>query len=207
MFTGLVEELGHVRALHGRGEGVRLVVEADATLEGSGIGASLAVNGVCLTVVERGERAIAFDLAPETMRVTTLGTLCPGDPVNIERPLRLGDRVGGHLVTGHIDAVGTIQAVFDVAEGRELTIAVPSSLEAYVVPKGSVAVDGVSLTVASLVPGGFQVAIIPHTVRVTTLGGKGAGTTVNLEMDLIGKYIHRLAAAYGLADPLTRSEV
>ena len=198
MFSGLVEELGDVQRLDRRGEGARLIIEARLTLEGSTIGASLAVNGVCLTVVHVGDRTLGFDVAPETLRVTTLGTLRPGDPVNLERPLRLGDRVGGHLVTGHIDGVGALEAVTAAGEGMELTVALPSpALESYLVTKGSVAVDGVSLTVAALVPGGFRVAMIPHTAQVTTLGRKGPGAKVNLEMDLIGKYLHRLAEAYG----------
>ncbi len=198
MFSGLVEELGLVRSLETRSQGARLTLRAGLTMEESEIGASLAVNGVCLTVVEVSDRTLAFDLAPETLRVTALGILRAGDAVNLERPLRLGDRVGGHLVTGHIDGVGTIEAVAELGDGREITVALPSpALEPYLVPKGSVAVDGVSLTVAGLVPGGLRVAIIPHTARVTTLGRKGPGTRVNLEMDLIGKYVHRLMEVYG----------
>jgi riboflavin synthase len=198
MFSGLVEELGQVRSLETHGQGARLTLGAGLTMAESEIGASLAVNGVCLTVVGVSDRTLAFDLAPETLRVTALGTLGAGDPVNLERPLRLGDRVGGHLITGHIDGVGTIEAVAEVGDGHEITVALPSpALEAYLVPKGSVAVDGVSLTIAALVPGGLRVAIIPHTARVTTLGRKRPGARVNLEMDLIGKYVHRLMVAYG----------
>ncbi len=202
MFSGLVEEMGRVRRVEHDGDRARLAIEAALTAEGSGIGASVAINGVCLTVIEADDRTLAFDVAPETLRVTALGTLRPGDPVNLERPLRLGDRVGGHLVTGHIDGVGTLQAVTPAGEGRELTITLPSpALEPYLVTKGSVAVDGVSLTVASLIPAGFRVAIIPHTAQITTLGLKGPGAKVNLEMDLIGKYLHRLVEAYGLPGP------
>lgn len=198
MFSGLVEELGQVRSLDTHGQGARLTLGAGLTMEESKIGASLAVNGVCLTVVEVSDRTLAFDLAPETLRVTALGILRAGDPVNLERPLRLGDRVGGHLITGHIDGMGTIEALAEAGDGLEITVALPSpALEPYLVPKGSVAVDGVSLTVAGLVPGRLRVAIIPHTARVTTLGRKGPGTRVNLEMDLIGKYVHRLMEVYG----------
>lgn len=198
MFSGLVEELGQVHSFEPHGQGARLTLGAGLTMEESETGASLAVNGVCLTVVGMSDRTLAFDLAPETLRVTALGTLRAGDPVNLERPLRLGDRVGGHLIAGHIDGVGTIEAVAEVGDGLEITVALPSpALEPYLVPKGSVAVDGVSLTVAALVPGGLRVAIIPHTARVTTLGRRRPGARVNLEMDLIGKYVHRLMEVYG----------
>lgn len=190
MFTGIIEELGEVAELTRRAAVWRLVVKADRALDGSEPGASLAVNGVCLTVVDRAGSALAFDLAPETLRVTTLGDLSPGQPVNLERPLRFGAPLGGHLLLGHVDGTGTVRTASPEAEATRLAVAVDDpALERYLVPRGSVAVDGVSLTVAAVVPGGFEVMLIPHTLTVTTLGRRPVGARVNLEMDLIGKYL------------------
>lgn len=192
MFTGIIEELGEVAELTRRAAVWRLVVKADRTLEGSEPGASLAVNGVCLTVVDRAGSALAFDLAPETLRVTALGDLGPGEPVNLERPLRFGAPLGGHLVLGHVDGVGTVRSVTPEAEAARIRVAVGDpALERYLVPKGSVAVDGVSLTVTAVTPGGFEVMLVPHTLTVTSLGRRRAGERVNLEVDLIGKYLFR----------------
>jgi riboflavin synthase len=183
MFTGIVEELGHVRSL----EGGRLVVAASLVPAGLGIGDSVAHNGCCLTVVEVGEGWYSVDMVAETLARTNLGDLRPGDPLNLERPLRLSDRLGGHLVQGHVDAVGTI-----VTPAPDLRVEAPASLLAYVVEKGSITVDGCSLTVVDVLPDGFTVAIIPHTSAVTTLGAKLAGDRVNLEVDMIAKYVERL---------------
>lgn len=192
MFSGIVEELGTVRGNHPRGDGCRLEVGARKVLNGSHVGASLAVDGVCLTVVDRGEGSLAFDVGPETTRVTTLGGLEPGDPVNLERPVRIGEPLGGHMVSGHVDGVGRITSMMPEGDALWIDIELPSNdLERYLIPKGSVAVDGVSLTVAALTEGGFRVMIIPHTAQVTTLGRKGIGRRVNLEMDLVGKYLFR----------------
>jgi riboflavin synthase len=139
---------------------------------------------------------VAFDLAAETLAVTTLGGLRPGDPVNLERPLRVDGRLGGHLVLGHVDGVGTVEAVRPEGEGRRLTVALGAGLRPYLIPKGSVAVDGVSLTVAELSGSAFGVALIPHTLAVTTLGSRKAGDRVNLEVDVIGKYVVQVARAY-----------
>jgi len=188
IFTGIVEETGHVIACADS----RLAVAAHVTLEGSVLGASVAVNGVCLTVVERGPDRLAFDVGPETLRVTALGELSAGDAVNLERPLRLGDFVGGHLVQGHVDGVGTVTSMTRHDDTARVRIEwSEGDLGALLVPKGSVAVDGVSLTVASLSERAFEVMLIPHTLERTTLRHLGAGRRVNLEMDMIGKYVVR----------------
>lgn len=194
MFTGLVESLGQVEAIGRSGAGRRLAVRVPADW-GLALGESVAVNGVCLTVVTAEAGRFAVDLADETLRVTTLGDLGPGDPVNLERPLRLGARLGGHLVLGHVDGVGRVVAVEPEGAGRRLTVAVPPGLRPLLIPKGSVAVDGVSLTVAGLDETAFSAALIPHTLAVTTLGVRGVGARVNLEMDVIGKYVQALAGA------------
>ena len=193
MFTGIVEGLGEVLAVSGTPDGARLRVRAGALLDDAGVGDSIAVSGVCLTIVAMDGGAFSADLAAETLRRTTLGGLRPGDPVNLERPLRLDERLGGHIVQGHVDGVGTIAATRPEGEGLWMEIAAPASLLPYLVEKGSVAVDGVSLTVAGL-PGGdrFAVALIPHTLAVTTLGRRRPGDPVNLEVDILAKYVERL---------------
>ncbi len=191
MFTGIVEELGTVQ----HRAGARLRIAAGAVLDDAGIGDSIAVNGCCLTVVGFGEdgeqRWWEADVSEETFRRTCLGALAPGDPVNLERPLRLSDRLGGHLVQGHVDAVGEIRA-----PAPDLVVSMPAGLGRYVVTKGSVTVDGVSLTVVDALPDRFSVAVIPHTTEVTTLGYKGTGDPVNLEVDVMAKYAERLLAGY-----------
>ena len=188
MFTGIVEEVGQVLGHTGS----KLVVGARTALEGSGLGASVAVNGACLTVVERGPDRLVFDLGPETLKVTALGELHPGDPVNLERPLRLGDFVGGHLLQGHVDGVGVVAAVERQDDTARVRIEwQEAGLGALLIPKGSVAVDGVSLTVAGLDERAFEVMLIPHTLERTTLGQLTPGRRVNLEMDMIGKYVLR----------------
>jgi riboflavin synthase len=192
MFTGIVEEVGVVRRV-GRERGVRrLEVGACLTLEGSEVGASVAVNGACLTVVERTADGFAFDVGPETLERTSLRCLGIGDRVNLERPLRLGAPLGGHLVLGHVDGVGTVTGVTRVESAARVGIALPGpELAPLLVPKGSVAVDGVSLTVAALAEGTFEVMLIPHTLETTTLGSWRAGQPVNIEADVIGKYLLR----------------
>jgi riboflavin synthase len=198
MVTGLVERVGTVRAVGPHAGTRRLEITSGLALACE-VGGSLAVNGVCVTVVARGEGTLAFDLGPETLRATALGELLPGAPVNLERPLRLGAEVGGHLVLGHVDGVGTIAAVERDAAAR-VRIALPSSdLEPLLIPKGSVAVDGVSLTVAELGDRWFEVMLIPHTLAVTTLGRVAIGQRVNLEMDVIGKYVLRSLSARGVS--------
>ncbi|MBI2153469.1 MAG: riboflavin synthase [Candidatus Rokubacteria bacterium] len=195
MFTGIVEELGEVAQLVHRVGAWRLGVKAQRVLEGTEVGSSLALNGVCLTVVERTGTLLAFDVGPDTLKATALADLAPGAPVNLERPLRLGAPLGGHLVLGHVDGVGRVARVAPERDTVRMRIEVPDpDLERYLIPKGSVAVDGVSLTVAGLEAGAFEVMVIPHTLAVTTLGKRAAGDRVNLEMDVIGKYLYRFVA-------------
>ena len=185
MFTGIVEELGRVRTRTGG----RFTFEAGLVLEDAKIGDSIAVNGCCLTVVESGDGWWSADAVDETLARTNLGDLAPGDPVNFERPVRAADRLGGHIVQGHVDCVGEV-----VQPAPDLRIRMPRDLTRYVVEKGSITVDGISLTVAAVLDDGFTVAVIPHTVAVTTLGTSGPGDLVHLEMDVTAKYVERLLA-------------
>jgi riboflavin synthase len=191
MFTGIIEERGDVR----EAGATRLVVGCKTVVTDSDIGASVAVNGVCLTVVSRGTGGLSFDLSPETRARSTLGRLAPGDPVNLERPVTLAARLGGHLVQGHVDGVGEVTGLARDDEGGALiTIRVPEGLLRYAVEKGSITVDGVSLTIAEIAGEGVRVALIPHTLAVTTLGTVVPGDLVNLEVDVIAKYVERLMA-------------
>ncbi len=183
MFTGIVEELGRVTAVAPG----RIRVAATTVLEGARLGDSIAVDGCCLTVVEQGDGWWEADVSDETLKRTTLGDRQPGDRVNLERPVRADDRLGGHIVQGHVDGVG------EIVEGApDLRVRMPRDLLRYVVEKGSVAVDGVSLTIVDVLDDGFTVALIPHTAAVTTLGHKGPGERVNLEVDVTVKYVERL---------------
>jgi riboflavin synthase len=196
VFTGLVEELGTVRAVIANETGARLEIEAATVLDDAVLGASIAVNGCCLTAVELGDGWWAADAVEETLRRTCLGALAAGDRVNLERPVRLSDRLGGHIVQGHVDGVGEIAERVDLADGStRVVVAAGDSVLRYVVEKGSIAVDGVSLTVAGVDNTTFEFALIPHTATVTTLGIKGPGAPVNLEVDLVAKYIERLMRA------------
>ena len=193
MFTGLVEELGTVRAVKPNATGARLLIEAATVLDDAVLGASIAVNGCCLTAVEFGDGWWAADAVEETLRRTCLGALAAGDRVNLERPVRLSDRLGGHIVQGHVDGVGQVAARTPLADGStRMFVAADDSVLRYVVEKGSIAVDGVSLTVAAVDAKTFEFALIPHTATVTTLGIKGPGAPVNLEVDLLAKYVERL---------------
>jgi riboflavin synthase len=183
VFTGIVEELG---TLVGR-DGPRFTFGAELVLEDAEIGGSISVNGACLTVVAEDDQTWQADVVDETLARTTLGDLAPGDPVNYERPVRLSDRLAGHLVQGHVDAVGEV-----VAAAPGLRVRVGAEWRRYVVPKGSVTVDGVSLTVVDVLEDGFTVAVIPHTAAVTTLGRRQPGERVNLEFDVIAKYVEKL---------------
>ncbi len=198
MFTGIVEELGTVVAFDRRGDAARLTVGAVTARDGSEVGASVAVNGVCLTVVERPSDGLVFEVGPETLRRTALGGLRPGRRVNLERPLRLGGALGGHLVLGHVDGVGTVERVERVESTARVRIALPDrELAPLLIPQGSVAVDGVSLTIAALAVTTFEVMLIPHTLAVTTFGGLAGGEAVNVETDVIGKYLQRSLALRG----------
>jgi riboflavin synthase len=188
MFTGIVEERGTVREVGPR----RLSVGCRTVLADAEIGSSIAVNGVCLTVVDRSEDQLGFDLSEETLRRTSFSRLSAGDPVNLERPLTLSSRLGGHLVQGHVEGVGEVMAVEPLQEGAWLTVRVPDAIRRFLVEKGSVCVDGISLTVADLGDETFSVAVIPHTLDVTTLGSAREGDPVNLEVDMIAKYVDAL---------------
>ena len=185
MFTGIVEELGRVR----RREGGQFTFESDVVVADAAIGDSIAVNGCCLTVVALGEGTWDADAVDETLSRTNLADLQPGDRVNLERPVRLADRLGGHLVQGHIDGVGEV-----VSPAPELHVRIPVALARYIVEKGSVTVDGCSLTVVEALDDGFTVSIIPHTTEVTTLGFRQPGDRVNVEVDVLAKYVERLLA-------------
>jgi riboflavin synthase len=192
MFTGIVEELGTVRGVERHGAVARLAVTAKLAREGSELGASVAVNGVCLTVVAARPDGLDFEIGPETLARTTLGRLTSGDAVNLERPLRFGAALGGHLVLGHVDGIGTVELVTRVESTARVRIVLPGpALAPLLVRQGSVAVDGVSLTVAALDAEAFEVMVIPHTLAGTTLGRLARGQAVNLEMDVIGKYLQR----------------
>jgi riboflavin synthase len=200
MFTGIVEELGTVRGVAGNGATRRLDIAASTTLEGSGLGASVAVNGVCLTVVEPRADGFVFDVGPETLERTAISRLVAGDRVNLERPLRLGASLGGHLVLGHVDGVALVTDLTRVESTARVRFSLPGAeLAPLLVVKGSVAVDGVSLTIAALDETGFEVMLIPHTLEVTTLGRLERGSAVNIEADVIGRYVLRSLA-------LTRGE-
>jgi riboflavin synthase len=189
MFTGLVEALGVVRHLAFEGTGCKLTLAEPTLAPALTLGESVAVNGACLTVVRQDAATFAFEVGPETLRRTNLGTLEIGDRVNLERSMRLSDRLGGHLVSGHVDGLGTIAQRHSDGEWVHVWFSCPSDLATQMVPKGSVAVDGVSLTLVDVGADRFSVALIPHTLEHTTLGFKGPGAAVNLETDLIGKYV------------------
>lgn len=199
VFTGIVEEVGTLRSSVRAGEVVRLSFEAPVVCEELDIGDSVAVDGCCLTVVERGATWWAADAVEETLSRTGLGRLEPGDRVNLERSLRADSRFGGHLVQGHVDGVGRV-----VAPAPALRVRVPGELARYVASKGSVAVDGCSLTVVDVVDDVFGVAVIPHTSAVTTLGAKVEGDGVNVEVDVVAKYVERLLLAGGASSEVTR---
>jgi riboflavin synthase len=192
MFTGIIEEMGTVKALRKNAGAARLVLSAAKVLEGTVLGDSICVNGVCLTVVDLGPNDFSADVAVETLKVTNLGGLVTGGRVNLERALQLSARIGGHLVSGHVDAVGRIREKREEGNGWRIFFDAPETVLRYVIKKGSIAIDGVSLTVADMEGAGFSIAMIPHTAKLTTLGYKSAGDSVNLESDIIGKYVERL---------------
>lgn len=201
MFTGIVEEMGAVKAVERTLAGARLSVLASTVMDDLGIGDSISVNGACLTVVSRAEREFTVDVSTETLSVTSLGSLAAGAPVNLERAMKLHQRIGGHLVSGHVDAIGAVRSRRPDGNTLIITIEAPKEILRYCVPKGSITVDGISLTLNELADRSFGVAIIPHTAKVTTLGLKQPGETVNLESDLIGKYVERLLQERGQLPP------
>jgi riboflavin synthase len=198
VFTGIVEEMGWVEACTRQGEVLRLRIGADATLAGLAVGGSIAVDGCCLTAVAVDGSGFDCELTAETLALTAFDQrLRPGVPVNLERPMRADGRFDGHLVQGHVDGIGRVRDLRRLGESAELAVEPPAALEPYLVLKGSVAVDGVSLTVAGLEPGLFAVALIPYTLEHTNLGGARPGDRVNLEADVIAKYVERLLRARG----------
>ena len=193
MFTGIVTAIGKISRLEPRGGDVRLVVDTGAwPLDDVALGDSIAVSGVCLTVVAREGTTLAFDVSNETLSRTTLGARKPGDGVNLEKALRLADRLGGHLVSGHVDGVGTVLAIEPDARAQRWTFALPAPLARYVAEKGSICIDGTSLTVNGVDSASFHVALIPHTVDATTFRDRRVGDAVNLEVDLVARYLERL---------------
>ena len=194
MFTGIVEELGSVRSIEERGENARIVISARVVTEGTNQGDSIAVNGVCLTALDVRQDSFAADVSMETLARSTLGSLQPGAPVNLERAVTPTTRLGGHIVQGHVDARGQFAGVEDHGESWTIKIAYPEEIARYLVFKGSIAVEGISLTIAGLTEYHFEVAIIPKTWEVTNLSRLKAGDDVNLEVDVIAKYVERLLA-------------
>lgn len=192
MFTGIVRERGHVASVEGDGTGIRICLDAPLTAAEVAIGDSVSLNGCCLTVVEAADGTLAFDAVPETLARSSLDGLEAGAELNVESALRAGDPLGGHYVQGHVDGVGTVRSVEAEGEGRRIWFDAPPEVLRYCVDKGSVAVDGVSLTIAGLDESGFAVALIPHTLAATTLGTLAAGARVNLEADVLAKYVERL---------------
>jgi riboflavin synthase len=192
MFTGIVRELGRVAGIDGGDAGVRLRIAAPAIARGVGLGDSVAIAGVCLTVVAIEGDEIAFDAVPETLSRTSLGGLSAGDDVNVEPALRAGEPLGGHVVQGHVDGLGHVRSAEPEGDGKRIWIDAPQDILRYCIEKGSVAIDGVSLTVAALDGSGFAVALIPHTLAETTLGAVSATDGVNLEVDILAKYVERL---------------
>jgi riboflavin synthase len=195
VFTGIVREVGRVAEAEGGQAGVRLVVEAPGTAPGVELGGSVAIDGVCLTVEDVTDNAMTFQAVPETLRRTSLGRVGAGDEVNVEPALRAGEPLGGHIVQGHVDGVGRVQSVEAEGEGLRVVVEAPPGILRYCVEKGSITVDGVSLTVAELYDDSFGVALVPHTLEATTLGSLAPGREVNLEVDVLAKYVERLLPA------------
>jgi riboflavin synthase len=195
MFSGIVEVVGSVVSVEEVTNGRRLRLEVGDLADNPVPGWSLAVDGTCLTAVDVKGSEVEVEVVSETLSRTTLGNLEIGDRVNLQRAMAVGTRIDGHMVQGHVDGVGTIKALIEEGEGRRMSVSVPGDLRRYVVEKGSIAVDGVSLTVAALTDDGFQVALIPHTLTVTTLGQKTLKDRVNLEVDVLAKYVERLLEA------------
>ena len=192
MFTGIVREVGRVAGVEGGAEGVRLRIAAPGTAPATGIGDSVAIDGICLTAESIDGDVISFHAVPETLRRTSLGRLSAGDTVNVEPALRAGEPLGGHIVQGHVDGVGRVQSVEAEGEGLRVVVEAGPELLRYCVEKGSITVEGVSLTVAELHDDAFGVALIPHTLEATTLGALEPGETVNLEADVLAKYVEKL---------------
>ncbi len=192
MFTGLIEETGVLEDKIPEGDGLRLVINANKVLDDALIGSSISVNGVCLTVVKKNKKSFSVDTIEETLKKTNLGQLKIGSRVNLERPLKAEERLGGHFVLGHIDTVGKIENIKELSISRFITISFPDQFKKYLIYVGSVAIDGVSMTVAELKENTFSIGVIPHTWENTIFSAKLAGDTVNLEFDVLGKYVERI---------------
>lgn len=195
MFTGLVQDVGFVQEIKRSGELIRLTIRTTLPVGEFLVGESIAVDGICLTVVGLGSESFQIEVSPETLERTTLAAATPASPVNLERALQLSDRLGGHLMTGHIDGIGHIQRRGEASRHLDMDFGVPSSMSRYLVEKGSVGVDGISLTVNRYGEGWFGVTLIPHTIQQTTLRKKRVGDRVNIECDILGKYVERVLEA------------
>jgi riboflavin synthase len=204
MFTGIIEELGTLDGLEPRTAGARVTVRCKKVLKDSELGSSIAVNGVCLTVADLRPDSFAADVAPETLRRSTLGGLRIGSPVNLERPLSPHGRLGGHIVQGHVDATGEFSSLEDLGDGNWwLTIKIPTEIDPFLVEKGSIAIDGISLTIAALDGEFVSVTVVPHTIQNTTIRTYGPGSLVNLETDIIAKHVAKLLEKTGRGSGLT----
>jgi riboflavin synthase len=199
VFTGIVREVGMVEAVDGEAGRTTIRIRAPKTAARTAVGDSVSVNGVCLTAVGIADGALAFDAVPETVARSTLGRLEPGDRVNVEPALRAGEPLGGHIVQGHVDATGRVVALLDEGDSKRLVVELPSELERLCVEKGSIAIDGVSLTVAAVAPGRVEIALVPHTLVATALGELELGDTVNVEADVLAKHVERLLGERGRA--------
>jgi len=197
LFTGIIESFGTIKRIESSGEGKVLLIGCDLDLTQSKIGDSIAVNGACLTAVSLGSHEFKVDMAPETVSRTSFNKMGPGSRVNIERALKLSDRIDGHLVSGHIDGTGTIASIKQESNAVILDVSVSESLAADMIEKGSVAIEGISLTINKCWDKGFQVSIIPHTAKITTIGLKQVGDEVNIETDMLGKYVRKILTAGG----------
>jgi riboflavin synthase len=200
MFTGIIEGLGTISGIRPAGKGKRLSVEADFTLDQTKIGDSIAVNGACLTVINIRAKQFEVDLSPETLATSTFDQARRGDRVNLERALRLSDRIDGHLVSGHVDGIGLIKTKEKQGNAILVTVTVPEALTRYMIHKGSVAIDGVSLTINACDTNSFKVSIIPHTADITTVGLKQRGDAVNIETDMIGKFVEQFTRGKAAQD-------
>ncbi len=201
MFSGLIEEMGAISILNKSLAGTRLTIIASTIMDDLTIGASVSVNGACLTVVTRTAQDFSVDVSPETLQITTLGSLASGSPVNLERAMKLNERIGGHMVSGHVDGIGVLRNRHQDGNALILEMEAPKDILRLCVTKGSITVDGISLTINSVTDKSFLVSVIPHTAKVTTLGLKQVGDQVNLESDLIGKYVERLLQERGSLPP------
>ncbi|RMH31514.1 MAG: riboflavin synthase [Nitrospirae bacterium] len=197
MFSGIVEEMGAIKSVEKGLAGARMSILASKVLEDLAIGESISVSGICLTVIDLGEQEFSVDVSSETLKKTTLEKAAPGTPVNLERAMRLNERIGGHLVTGHVDGIGMIRRREQDGNAIHITIEAQEDLLRYCVQKGSITVDGISLTINTVSDKSFTVTIIPHTAKATTMGVKQIGDLVNLETDLVGKYVERLLQSSG----------